>query len=338
MKKVLVKFSAAALLVAAILPVNGEAQKVKEERREEKVIELKGEGNDEEHIVIIRKDGAKDKKTVVVMDGSTITVDGKELKDGEMENGTVRIMRHKDGEGPRINKRIFFKNDHPLMGFEGMGENMSGEKRALLGVSTENDEKGALVKSVTEASAAEKAKIQEGDIITKIDKETIDGPADLSEAIKSHKPGDKVTVHYLRNGKAMSTETELGEFEDVNMKGVFNFDGNGMEDLFNNLEFPKMNMAWSGKPKLGLSIEDLEEGTGVKITDIVEESAADRAGLQKGDIITKIGSELVNSTDIITEYVHENQDNKPIDFQVTRDGKTQNIQVKIPKKIKKANL
>ena len=74
---------------------------------------------------------------------------------------------------------------------------------AMLGVTTQKDEKGVLVQSITKESAAEKAGLKENDIITKIDDTKISEPDDLSAAIKEHKPGDKVKVTYLRDKKAL---------------------------------------------------------------------------------------------------------------------------------------
>jgi Do/DeqQ family serine protease len=60
---------------------------------------------------------------------------------------------------------------------------------------------GMYVTGFGENSGAEDAGIKKGDIITKIDTYAITDFADLSAAIGSKRPGDKVQVTYLRNGK-----------------------------------------------------------------------------------------------------------------------------------------
>ena len=69
---------------------------------------------------------------------------------------------------------------------------------ALIGlqVPSQDDANGARVIDVTAGSAAEKAGIPKGVIITKIDDRRIDTGDALIAAIRSHKPGDKVTVTY----------------------------------------------------------------------------------------------------------------------------------------------
>ena len=73
--------------------------------------------------------------------------------------------------------------------------------RAYLGVSTEKDEKGARITDVNDKTAAEKGGLKDGDVITRIDDVKVEDHDDLTKAIRKHKPEDKVTVTYLRDGK-----------------------------------------------------------------------------------------------------------------------------------------
>ncbi|MFI9624355.1 S1C family serine protease [Streptomyces sp. NPDC052042] len=68
----------------------------------------------------------------------------------------------------------------------------------------------ALVK-VPSGGAAEKAGLQPGDIITKIDDTSITTITSLSEALASDKPGQNVTVTYLRDGQERTARVTLGE-------------------------------------------------------------------------------------------------------------------------------
>ena len=69
--------------------------------------------------------------------------------------------------------------------------------------------KGIYVTDVAKNSGAEDAGIKTGDIITKIDNVNIDGFSDLSLAIGSKRPGDKVSVTYIRAGKEHKTTAAL---------------------------------------------------------------------------------------------------------------------------------
>ncbi|WP_292008422.1 trypsin-like peptidase domain-containing protein [Chryseobacterium sp.] len=68
---------------------------------------------------------------------------------------------------------------------------------------------GVYVTSVADRSGAEDSGIKTGDIITKIDNVPVTDFADLSIAIGSKRPGDKVQVSYLRNGKESNVTVTL---------------------------------------------------------------------------------------------------------------------------------
>jgi putative serine protease PepD len=91
---------------------------------------------------------------------------------------------------------------------------MAGKKvsHPTLGVSvTEADGSGALVSNVTPNSAAAKAGLQQGDVITSVNGKTVGDSNDLVAAIQSAAAGDKVTVTYTRNGAQKTVSATLGD-------------------------------------------------------------------------------------------------------------------------------
>jgi len=85
---------------------------------------------------------------------------------------------------------------------------------------------GVLVQSVQHGSAADKAGLKGGDIsaqvagqdvvlggdiITKVDGKSVATADDLANVIQGHKPGDKVTITYIRDGKEKSADVTLGK-------------------------------------------------------------------------------------------------------------------------------
>lgn len=85
---------------------------------------------------------------------------------------------------------------------------------------------GVLVQSVQHNSPADKAGLRGGDIsaqlngqdiqlggdiITMVDDKAVPTADDLANVIQSHKPGDKVKVTYLRDGKKTTVEVTLGK-------------------------------------------------------------------------------------------------------------------------------
>jgi putative serine protease PepD len=84
---------------------------------------------------------------------------------------------------------------------------------AFLGVRIADAENGsgAVVGQVEDGQPAADAGLQEGDVITKVDDTKITGGSDLTSAIRSHEPGDKVTITYTRDGDEKTAEVTLGE-------------------------------------------------------------------------------------------------------------------------------
>lgn len=75
--------------------------------------------------------------------------------------------------------------------------------------------------------------MKENDIITKVDDATISSPDSLSAAVKKHKPGDKVSINYLRN-KEQKTTAELSKWKGSTL---FGFDDMGQNFKLNMDQF-----------------------------------------------------------------------------------------------------
>lgn len=70
---------------------------------------------------------------------------------------------------------------------------------------------GVYVISVSEDSAAEKAGLETGDIITKVDGEEVKSYSELNAQKNLHEAGDKITLTYIRKGKTRTAEVVLDE-------------------------------------------------------------------------------------------------------------------------------
>jgi len=74
------------------------------------------------------------------------------------------------------------------------------------------------------------------------------------------------------------------------------------------------------------------------VIDVDEESNAAKAGLKENDIITAINDKPVNSADEVARMVRESRDKPSIMLKIKRAGKIQNIEVRMPRKLKTADL
>jgi serine protease Do len=322
------------LLIAGCIlltvPASLLAQKEKEKVKEKKEVQQ----------IVITRSTDKNEKTVIEIDGDKVKINGKDASDEKDVH--VRVNNLKGGNTfYRVNPGAFsynFNNDNMSLFTE-------DENRAMLGVVTEGNDEGAEIQSITKESAAEKAGLKKGDVITRIGDTKIESTDDVTEAIHERKPGEKVNITILRDGKEQKITAELGKWKGIKLNAVtmprINMDMN-----MNNGEWKTPEPMTQGhnfvfnnnRPKLGLSIQDSEDGNGVKVLDVDEESNADKAGIKENDIITSIDDKQVKGTEDITSFLRENKEKLNFNLKILRDGKTQNVEVKMPRKLKTADL
>ena len=104
-------------------------------------------------------------------------------------------------------------------GFEGRpprGEVPQGPQASgvFLGVSTQSatgDQPGAQVENVASGSPAAGAGLQPGDVITAVDGTAVTSPVDLARLVRSHQPGDQVTIAYSRSGNTAEAQVRLAD-------------------------------------------------------------------------------------------------------------------------------
>ena len=294
--------------------------------------------------IMITTTGTTEGKMVVEIDGDKVKINGKDAKDVKDANVHVTTIPKGDynfnfnGQGNTWS-RSFNSDEFSLFSQD--------ENRAMLGVVTEGHEKGAVIKQITKESGADKAGLKKGDILTKIDDKEIETTDDVTTIIRSHKPGDKVSVNIIRDGKEQKLTAELGKWKGITMNKV---PMPRLEATMEPLEHIDVAPAprvygnaveaygFGGRPKLGLSIQDSEDGTGVVVLEVDDESNAAKAGIEKDDVIIAIDNQEVKSTDDVVKATKPTKDKYNFTFKVKRDGKTQNIEVKMPRKLKTADL
>ena len=146
---------------------------------------------------------------------------------------------------------------------------------------------GALVRSVESGGPAEKAGIEPGDIITKVDGKSIEKPGDLQRSIAGVKPGTKSNLQVFRRGGYRDLAVTVIEFE---------ADRNTRTGERENKTPPAATV--SG---LGLTVADLTDAqkrdlkikNGVRVESV--EGAAARAGIREADVLLSIENNEVTS-------------------------------------------
>ncbi|HET7899293.1 MAG TPA: PDZ domain-containing protein, partial [Flavisolibacter sp.] len=323
-----------AALVVCLAPAALFAQDQKDKEKE------KVKQKTQKQQIVITRTGDETGKTVIEIDGDKVKINGKDAAD--LKDINVRIHDMKGSGAFALGDNDYKYN----FNFDGPSLFRVDSNRAMLGVVTDGDEKGAEIQSVTKESAAEKAGLKKGDILTKIDNKKIETTDDVTEAVRAHKPGEKVSITYLRDNKEQKTTAELGRWKGMNIttmvapRVLTDQMWRDNERSFNRAMPPMPGMVYTPNrgPKLGLQVQDTEDGKGVKVVDVDDEGSAFKAGLKEDDIITMVDDKAVNSADEIAKLIREKKDQPSVKLQVKRNGKMQTIDVRIPKKIKTVDL
>ncbi|MBO9566916.1 MAG: PDZ domain-containing protein [Niastella sp.] len=304
--------------------------------------------------IIIRKKTDKDggKVTVEIKDGEVL-VNGKPLDDFEDENISVR-KRKAGAIAGTINGSPFRSHGGTALNFgddDFRALSLGDSKAAFLGVATDGSKDGAKVEEVTKGSAAEKAGLKKGDVITKVGDKAVFSQEDVAEEVKKHKPEDKLAVTFKRDGKEQKVTATLGKRSGAIAFGD-NFQGFSAPNLQGLQALPNFDLKWdergggdgprvfynTSRGRLGIKAQDTEDGKGVKVLDVDDESIAEKAGVKENDIITEFNGKAVNTADELAAAAREAREKPSVTVKVLRDGKAQSLELKTPKKLKTANL
>ena len=133
---------------------------------------------------------------------------------------------------------------------------------------------GALVAQVMKGSAAAKAGLKQGDVITEVNGEKVRGSAMLSSYIAIQRVGTEITLKVYRNGKPMTIHAKVGKRTNSETGSTGGVNQN---------------------EKLGATFGNIDKNSplygqvhGVVVTQVTRGDAADQAGLQPGDVIVAI--------------------------------------------------
>ena len=162
--------------------------------------------------------------------------------------------------------------------------------------------KGALVSSATDGGPAQKAGVKTGDVILKFNNIEIDTMKELPKVVAGTPVGKSVPLVILRNGKKITLNVTLGELELAEKENLINKPiGNkkSKSKTFDKLGFVAEELTKSNKDKFKLK----NIKTGILITSVKENSAAQEAGLLPGMVIVRVGQIEVKTVDVIEDAI-----------------------------------
>jgi serine protease Do len=166
------------------------------------------------------------------------------------------------------------------MGISYPPDDLPEDKKKELGI---KDGTGVFVNGVADDGAAKQAGIEKGDFITKINGVDVSSGPELQEQVARYKPGDKITVTYVRDNKENTVQLTLknkaGNYAEVKQETVLD--------------------------KLGADLVDVDKATakkndisgGVLVKKIHDGGLLKSTRMQEGFVITSVDGQEVNSVD-----------------------------------------
>jgi serine protease Do len=152
--------------------------------------------------------------------------------------------------------------------------------------------KGALVAQVISGGPAEKAGIEQGDIIMEFDGKEVAASKDLPRMVASTPVGKSVSIKLWRNGKILDRQVKVGEMEEKVEISKAPFQ--------KSLGITVQNLTPEIARGLGLKRE-----TGVVVTQVEPGSPAADAGIQTGDVIREVNRSSVKDAEDFIQKIEK---------------------------------
>jgi serine protease Do len=195
-------------------------------------------------------------------------------------------------------------NGHVTRGWFGVSiQEMTPELAKSFGLTAK---KGVLVAQVVPGSPAEKAGIEQGDVIVEFDGKAVAESKDLPQIVASTPIGKSVDVKFWRNGKELNRQAKISATE----------------------ESAEVSKTPAHKKTLGIAVENLtpemarrlrlKNTTGVAVTQVEPGSPAAEAGIQSGDIIREVNRKPVKDADDLLQKVEQAKEQSNILLLVQR--------------------
>ncbi|WP_051329344.1 DegQ family serine endoprotease [Geminicoccus roseus] len=181
-------------------------------------------------------------------------------------------------------------------GWIGVGiQQMDDDLRASFGL---DDREGALVSQVTPGGPAEKAGVEEGDVILKFGDHDIERLTQLTRAVADTDPGEKSDLVVWHDGKEKTLSIQVGEMPSEQQ--VASADEAELADQ------PRLGLALAplddeARSQLGVP-DDVE---GALVQQVVTGSPAEEKGIEQGDVIVAVGDQEVDGPQPVIDAVRE---------------------------------
>ncbi len=190
--------------------------------------------------------------------------------------------------------------------------------RAYLGVTLRNGKHHPVITDIAAQSPAEKAHLQAGDIICKVDGIPVHRSEDIVNIIRVKSPNESVVLKIKRHHKHLKLCVPLEAIQSPPLVEDFPFPfGNFPEIRIEQLEFDQKPSAF-----LGVIPNNDFSDMGVKVDSVIGNSAAEKMGLLKNDIIIALNGNSIENFDVLKNVISESIPGDGCEVTIIREEKT----------------
>lgn len=173
---------------------------------------------------------------------------------------------------------------------------------------------GALVSDVLKDSPADKAKIQQGDVIVRLNNQPVESVGQLRNFIALQKPGTKINLSIIRDKKPLEISLEVAQIKDEKKEG-------------SQISAFGLKVETFTKEVAANLRRDHEEG--VLVTQVESGSPADFVGIKKGALILSVNKEKVATKEQFEEAIKKTAQNQPVLFLIKQKEQTRYVSIEI---------
>ena len=200
------------------------------------------------------------------------------------------------------------------------------------------DEYGVVINKVVKGSPADKAGLEEEDVVVAFDNTPVHSSSELSDMVDESRIGETVMLTVYRDGKEKQISLDIGarnkrndkeEQEEEGNWGIYTPHSGSHAYRFVRRERPYMGVTMSGLSEQLGDYFGVRNGDGALITAVEEDSPAQKAGLKAGDVIVAINDEKVQDPSDVSELVNDMEEGDTATVAVVRDKRDKTIRVEI---------
>jgi serine protease Do len=194
---------------------------------------------------------------------------------------------------------------------------------------------GVEITRVEEGSPAEKAGLKPNDVVLEYNGQRVEGMEQFGRLVRETPGGREVKLVISRNGAAQTVMATVAG------RKVRAFGGN-IKDFMPDMpdirmpDMPQVFSVWRS-PVLGVEAEALGPQLaayfgvkeGVLVRSVLKDSAAEKAGIKAGDVITKVDGAAVTTPNELSSAAHSASSKKAFAVELMRDHKVTSVNVAV---------